>query len=50
MHRNSFWHIVQLLTEAGGEGYWDQRGIVRGYKRPIYQQIAVALYVLGEEG
>jgi len=24
MHRDSFWHIVQLLTEAGGEGYWDQ--------------------------
>jgi len=46
MHRNSFRHIVQLLTEAGGEGYWDQREIVRGYKRPIYQQIAVALYVL----
>jgi len=21
MHRNSFWYIVQLLTEAGGEGY-----------------------------
>jgi len=50
MHRNSFWHIVQLLTEAGGEGFWDQREIVHGYKRPIYQQIAVALYVLGGGG
>jgi len=38
------------LTETGGEGYWNQRGMARGYKSSIYQQIAVALYVLGGEG
>ena len=48
MHRASFWQLVELLTEAGGEKYWDHRVIMTGRNpRPIYQQIAVALYVLG---
>ena len=39
------------LTEISGEEYWDHRdNPAHGYCRPPYQQIAVALYMLGAEG
>lgn len=52
MHRSSFWQLVQVLEEAGGAGYWDGRELIPAAHggrpaRPSYQQIAVALYVLG---
>ena len=51
MHRSSFWQLVNVLEEAGGVGYWDGREVVPGMggrpPRPSYQQIAVALHVLG---
>ena len=51
MHRVSFWQLVQLLTQEGGNAYWCQANadIPRTGQptRPIYQQIAIALYVLG---
>ena len=51
MHRASFWQLVDVLTQAGGEKYWDYRTTTHGRKpRPIYQQIAVALYMLGGGG
>ena len=48
MHRASFWQLVELLTNAGGEGYWGKNHNSTGC--PIYQQIAVGLYVLGGGG
>ncbi|RPB18390.1 hypothetical protein L211DRAFT_854165 [Terfezia boudieri ATCC MYA-4762] len=45
MHRASFWQVVEVLTLAGGEGYWVQSKTGRP-PRPIYQQVAVALYVV----
>ncbi|RPB21775.1 hypothetical protein L211DRAFT_417526 [Terfezia boudieri ATCC MYA-4762] len=51
MHRASFWQLVQILTQAGTEGYWDHRAIETGRSpRPIYQQAAMALYMLGGGG
>lgn len=51
MHRDSFWKLVELLKDAGGEGYWDRRAVHNGRgPRQIYQQVAVALYVLGGGG
>ena len=52
MHRASFWQLVTILSDAGGQDYWDQRqwGTLSGFCRPIYQQIAVAIYVLGGGG
>ena len=48
MHRESFWQLVEVLTKAGGEKYWDSKpGRI---PRPIYHQIAVALYILGGAG
>ena len=54
MHRASFWQLVELLTKAGGTNYWGQiaEGPVAGGPvgrppRPIYQQIAVGLCILG---
>ena len=48
MHRRAFWQLVDVLSKAGGPDYWCQSVEVRGRPaRPIYQQIAVGLYVLG---
>ena len=45
MHRVSFQQLVGLLTEAGGDGYL---GITHGRTpKPAYQQIAIALYMVG---
>lgn len=51
MHRLSFWQPVDVLTQARGEGYWNTPNITFEHSaRPIYQQIAVALYILGGGG
>ena len=52
MSRSSFWQLVNILEDAGGEGYWDARIPGSGGRapRPVYQQIAVALYTLGGAG
>ena len=58
MHRPSFWQLVKILEEAGGAGYWDGReaaynaGRRPGGRppRPVYQQVAVTLYMLGKAG
>lgn len=47
MHRDSFWKLATRLEEAGGKDYWRQRPSIGNLPRPIYQQIAVAIYVLG---
>ena len=47
MHKASFRQLVQILVNASGSAYWDHRQFSRGYSRPIHQQIAVALYMLG---
>ena len=51
MHRESFWQLVQLLTREGGNAYWCQANAdiprIGQPAMPIYQQIAIALYVLG---
>jgi hypothetical protein len=49
----SFWAPVELLETRGGDDHWHQnsggdRG--GGPGRPAFQQIAVALYVLGSAG
>jgi len=49
MHRESFWQVVEILAVAGGQDYWVQTKTGRP-SRPIYQQIAVVLYVLGGGG
>jgi len=48
MHRASFWQLVEMLTQASEGGYWDPRA--GQSPRAIYQQIAVALYILGGGG
>ena len=51
MHKESFWKLVEILTLVGGDKYWDLRATMQGRNpRPIYQQIAVALYMLGGGG
>jgi len=51
MHRASFWQLVKISTQAGRRGYWDHRAIESGRSpKPIYYQIAVALYILGGGG
>ncbi|KAF8415423.1 hypothetical protein EV426DRAFT_579075 [Tirmania nivea] len=51
IHRTSFWQLVAILTQAGTAGYWDHRATEYGRSvRPIYQQIAVAVYMLGGGG
>jgi len=49
MHRASFWQVVEILAGVGGKDYWVQSK-TRQPSRPIYQQIAAALYVLGGSG
>ncbi|KAF8420923.1 hypothetical protein BGX38DRAFT_1240716, partial [Terfezia claveryi] len=41
MHRTSFWILVDLITPV-----WPAEPKTKKTHRPIYQQIAVALYVL----
>ena len=36
MYRASFWQLVEVLTKAGGETYWDCRTPCRRSPRPIY--------------
>jgi len=43
VYQTSFRQLVDILTHAGGEGYWDRRQVARGYWRHIYQQVTVAL-------
>ena len=52
MHRASFWLLSDVLQQAGGAGYWDGRLPGKGQRtqRPLYQQIAVTLYMLGGAG
>ena len=51
MNRESFWQLVELLTQAGGAKYWHQPEAGDAApgrpSRPIYYQVAVGLYVLG---
>jgi len=49
MHRASFWQVVEMLAGVNGKDYWVQSKTGRP-SRPIYQQIAVALYILGGGG
>ena len=50
MPRESFWQLVQLLTNASSEAYWNQNSTAGRPARPIYQQIAVGLHTLGGAG
>ena len=48
MHWSSFWEVVELLTRADAtNNYWCQQNTGPTSGRPIYQQVAVGLYVLG---
>lgn len=51
MQRKSFWQLVEYLEGAGGPTYWKQIAVGPGPRpRPVYQQIAVGLYRLGDGG
>ena len=51
MQRSSCWPLVELLSNAGGPEYWKQTpGQPRKPARPIDQQIAAGLYMLGGGG
>jgi hypothetical protein len=52
MEQDSFWDLVKLLEEKGGDKYWRQNTSGGTPGRPIYQQVAVALalYILGSPG
>jgi DDE superfamily endonuclease len=53
MMPQSFWALVELLEQKGDGDYWGQRsaGPLGGNTgRPVFQQVAVALYVLGSAG
>ena len=53
MMPESFWALVELLESKGSGDYWHQNsvGAAGGNPgRPVFQQIAVALYVLGSAG
>jgi DDE superfamily endonuclease len=53
MKPESFWALVELLEQRGGEDYWHQRSVGTvggGTGRPVFQQVAAALYVLGSAG
>ncbi|KAF8421652.1 hypothetical protein EV426DRAFT_507333, partial [Tirmania nivea] len=45
MHRTSFWMLVDLITPM-----WPAEPGAKTPPRPIYQQVAVALYVIGSVG
>ena len=48
MPRDSFWQLVDILRNASSEAYWNQNAQRPGNPaKPIYQQIAVGLHVLG---
>jgi hypothetical protein len=49
MQRQSFWELVQLLKEKGGDAYWGQNTRAMG-SRPVSEQVAVALYIIGSQG
>ena len=52
MMPESFWALVELLESKGSGDYWHQNsvGAAGGNPgRPVFQQIAVALYVLGSD-
>jgi DDE superfamily endonuclease len=53
MKPESFWALVELLERKGGVDYWCQNATGDGNSssgRPVFQQVAVALYVLGSAG
>ena len=53
MKPESFWALVEILEQKGGDDYWCQQSIgpLGGSTgRPVFQQVAVALYVLGSAG
>jgi len=45
MHRSSFWILVDIITPM-----WPTEPATKNPARPIYQQLAVALYILGSTG
>ncbi|KAF8426549.1 hypothetical protein EV426DRAFT_437414 [Tirmania nivea] len=45
MHRSSFWALVDIVTPM-----WPVIAMTKKRPRPIYQQLAVALYTLGSVG
>ncbi|RPB25736.1 hypothetical protein L211DRAFT_835812 [Terfezia boudieri ATCC MYA-4762] len=45
MQRSSFWALVDIITPM-----WPTNTIGKKKARPIYQQLAVALYTLGSVG
>jgi len=51
MHWGFFWQLVEILPQAGSRGYWNHQALESGRSpKPIYYQIAVALYMLGGGG
>ena len=52
MQRPSFWQLIKVLQDAGKADYWDKRDPATGGRppRPIHEQVAVALYMLGRAG
>jgi DDE superfamily endonuclease len=53
MKPDSFWALVELLERKGGDNYWCQNSSSAAGGspgRPVFQQVAVALYVLGSAG
>jgi hypothetical protein len=53
MKPESFWALIELLELKGGNDYWCQNSGQAGggnSGRPVFQQVAVALYVLGSAG
>lgn len=50
MKPESFWALVELLGQRGGDDYWCQRSVGPAggsTGRPVSHQVAAALYVLG---
>jgi hypothetical protein len=52
MKPESSWALIELLELEGGNDYWCQNSGQAGGNsgRPVFQQVAVALYVLGSAG
>ena len=50
MSRPTFWKLIDLLTTTGGLIWRQSLGGPGRQARPIYQQIASALYVLSDSG
>ena len=50
LSRPAFWRLTDLLTATGGDIWRQSFGGPGRQARPIYQQIASALYILGDSG